>query len=293
MHKTKVRTVGPMHNFFSSRMVHIMEPCYRLLMMFHLFGLFYNVRLLRSCFKDKTKYAVLQKSRPLMICQSILQLILLSLNANEATMAFTNEQQEEWCGTNSILMTSVGFLMIYNILAMLAIEHHTIVGLTKAISPKVALIFLVVISTGIGLLLVVSSAAYLCSSHLAITVACLLIMGLVLVVSWRICTHTEDDTEELADTTTLLNFLSKNKMSVFYTILISLGITTIIALDVVCSVAYRFQESEETFQSLRFVERVIYLYVMCFAVGISLPLHFRQIIECGCVQETDVKAIEV
>ncbi|RMX41437.1 hypothetical protein pdam_00013496 [Pocillopora damicornis] len=47
------------------------------------------------------------------------------------------------------------------------------------------------------------------------------------------------------------------------------SITTIIALDVVCSAAYRFQESEETFQSL------------------------RQIIECGCVQETDVKAIEV
>ena len=124
MHNTKVRTVGPMHNFFFSRMVHIMEPCYWLLMMFHLFGLFYNVRLFRSCFKDKTKYAVLQKSRPLMICQSILQLILLSLNANEATMAFTNKQQEEWCGTNSILMTSVGFLMIYNILAMLAIESN-------------------------------------------------------------------------------------------------------------------------------------------------------------------------
>lgn len=228
-----------------------------------------------------------------MICQSILQLILLSLNANEATIAFKNKQEEEWCGTNSILMTSVGFLMIYNILAMLAIEHHTMVGLTKAISPKAALIFLVVISGGIGLFLVIFSAADLCSSHLAITVACLLIMGLVLVVSWRICTFTEDDSEELADTNTLQGFLRKNKMSVCYTILISIGIITIIALDVTCSVIYRFQNSEEMLRCIRFVERVIYLYVMCFAVGISLPLHFRQIIECGCVEETDVKAIGV
>ena len=227
-----------------------------------------------------------------MICQSILQLILLSLNANEATIAFTNKHEQEWCGTNSILMTSVGFLMIYNILAMLAIEHHTIVGMTNAISPKVAMLVFGIMICGVALVLGIFSAEALCTSHVAITVACSLIMVLVLLVSWRICTYADDDTVPLEETSTLLSFLSKNKMSVFYSILIALGIIAIIVLDVISSVACSVQQSEEMFQNIKFVERVIYLYVMCFAVGISLPLHFKKIIEC-CAEEADQKTIVV
>lgn len=128
--------------------------------------------------------------------------------------------------------------MIYNILVMLVIEYYIIVGFMKVIFFKVVLIFFVVISIGIGLLLVVFFVVYLCLFYFVIIVVCLLIMGFVLVVLWRICIYIEDDIEELVDIIILLNFLSKNKMFVFYMILIFLGIIIIIVLDVVCFVVY-------------------------------------------------------
>ncbi|KAL9970230.1 hypothetical protein ACROYT_G022570, partial [Oculina patagonica] len=117
-----------------------MDPSYVFLMALHLVGVLFNIRMLASCFKDKAIYTILQKCRPAMITQCILHLSLLALNANEVTRAFRSEQGHEWCGTTNVLMTSVGFLMIYNLLAILAIEDHTIVGLKREVSTKVAML---------------------------------------------------------------------------------------------------------------------------------------------------------
>ena len=266
-----------------------MNASYLLLMALHLVGVLFNVRMLASCFKDKAKYTILQKCRPFVICQCILQLALLGCNAYDVTRAFGSQQGAEWCGTNSVLMSSLGFLMIYNVLAMLAIEHHTIVGLKRALSPKVAMVIFGIIICGILFLMSVLSASELCASNIALTVACSLLMVLILWVLWRVCTHVDHDATKLStESSTLLDFVSKNKATVFFSALIFLAIVLKIFLDVIGSVASSFRE----FQAVNFLERVIYLYVMCFAVGISLPLHFQQIIEFS-PKEKEEKAILV
>lgn len=266
-----------------------MNPSFVLLMVFHLVGVVFNVRMLVSCFKDKTKYTILQKCRPVMVSQCILQLALLTCNAYEATRTFGSHQGAERCGTNNVLMSSVGFLMIYNILAMLAIEHNTIVGLKRELSSRVAFLIFGIIMSGILLLMCMFSAQELCASYITLTVACSLLMILILWVLWRVCTQVEHDALKTStDTSTLLDFLSKNKTAVFFSVLIFLAIVLEIILEIISSEAVSFQE----FQDIKLSEKVIFLYVMSFAVGISLPLHFLQIIECSPTEE-EVKCILV
>lgn len=226
-----------------------------------------------------------------MICQCILQVTLLALNANEAIIAFGKERRQEWCGSNSVLMTSAGFLMIYNVLAMLAIEHHTIVGLRRELSPKVAMLMFGIITFGIFFSICVFSVKELCASYATLTVACSLLLFLILWVLWRVCTHVDHHTTTKTSTepSALLDFLSKNKTAVFFSALIVLAIVFKIILDVISSVVFNFQEE---FQGIQFFEKVIFLYVMCFAVGISLPLHFQKLIDFT-PKEADEKAILV
>lgn len=257
-----------------------MCPTYLLLLAFHLIGVFFNMRMFTSCFKEKAKYTILQKSKPFMICQCILQVALLVLNAYEATRAFGKQRSQEWCGTNSVLMTSVGLLMIYNVLAMLAIEHHTIVGLRREPSPKVALLMFGIITFGIVFSISVFSVTELCASYTTLTVACSLLMLLILWALWRVCTYVDRDAPKTTtDKSALLDFLSENRTVVFFSTLIVLAIVLKIFLDVISSVVFNFQPVEEEFQGIQFFEKVIFLYVMCFAVGISLPLHFQNLID--------------
>ena len=264
-----------------------MNPSYFILMAFHLVGVLFNIRMLVSCFKDKAKYTVLQKGRPFMICQCILHLILLALNANEVTGTFGNEQVQQWCG--GVQMMSVGYLMIFNILAMLAIEHHSIVGLKHALSPRVALLMFGIISCGI-LFFFIFPTAELCASYITFTVFCSLPMVLMLLLVWRSCTHVDHDTTNSSTETLsiLMKSLMENKMVVFFSTLIAVCTICIIILDVIrLTVVTSFPQSD-----IKLFERVIYLYAMCFTVGITLPLHFKQIIECSG-NEADEKVILV
>jgi len=256
-----------------------MGPTYLVLLAFHLVGLFFNMRMFTSCFKEKEKYTILQKSKPFMICQCILQVALLGLNVNEATRVFGKERIQEWCGTNMVLMTSVGFLMVYNVLAMLAIEHHTIIGLRREPSPKVALLMFGMITFGIVCSISVFSATKLCTSYRTLIVVCSLLMLLILWALWRVCTFVDRDIPKTTtETSALLDFVSKNKTVVFFSTLIFLALFLKIFLDVISSVVFNFHPVEE-FQGIQFFEKVVFLYVMCFAVGISLPLHFQNLID--------------
>ncbi|KAL9970232.1 hypothetical protein ACROYT_G022572 [Oculina patagonica] len=262
-----------------------MDPSYVFLMALHLVGVLFNIRMLASCFKDKAKYTILQRCRPVMITQCILHLSLLALNANEVTRAFRSEQGHEWCGTTNVLMTSVGFLMIYNLLAILAIEDHTIVGLKREVSTRVAMsgtLIAGVISCGMLLWAGAASTSELCVSYLASSVACTLMMFLLLLLAFRICTQTAHDSAKTSmdETSLWLNILSKNKTAVFFIALIVFCI--VLAVFEVLSAAVisiRAQESIAQFQESRFFQKVFYLNIIWFAVGVALPVIFRQLID--------------
>ena len=225
-----------------------------------------------------------------MIFQCSLHLILLAVSANEVTKAFSKEQKQEWCGPNGVLMTSVGFFLIYNLLAILAMEDHTIVCLKRELSPKMAMsatLMAGIFSCGILFGANVLSTAELCASHIASTTACSLMMIVLLLLAWRICTHADHHTTKTStETSLLLNFMSKNKATALLTVLIVVCIVLTI-LEVLSSVVTRFHESNVKFNETKFYKNIFYLNVIWFSVGIALPFIFQQLIDSSAdVEET-------
>ena len=254
----------------------IMVPSsYLLLMAFHVVGVSFNIRMLASCFKDKAKYTVLQKCRPFMIFQCILHVTVLALNANEVTKAFTgNEQVQEWCGPNGVLKTSVVYLTVYNALAMIAIEHHSIVGLKREVSPKAAMLATLMAEIISGGILFWASVTYMDKFHvcqIASTVVCSLILILVLWVCWIFCTHV-DTTES----SSLLKAVCNNKGIVFSCVFLTAFALVILGLGAIISVVpMSFPQTEE----IKFFKKIFNLYVMCFLAGVVLPVAFKQLID--------------
>lgn len=264
-----------------------MDPIYLFLMALHLVGVLFNIRTLASCFQDKAKYTILHKSRPFIIFQCILHLSLLALNAGEVTRAFSSRQTYEWCGTNSVLMSSVGFLMIFNLVAILAVEDHAIVGLKREVSPKVAMSGTVIAGCfSCGVLLWASSASTpeLCVSYLVSSIACTLLMFLLFLLAFSICTQVEHDIAKTStyQTSLWLSFLSKNKTVIFYITVIVICLT-LAFFEVFGTVVtnIRTQESYSEFLQSRFFQKIFYLNIIWFAAGIALPVIFRQLIDSG------------
>ena len=272
-----------------SRVLTAMNPSYLIMMALHLVGVLFNIRMFASCFKDKASSAILQKSRPLMIWQCILQVTLLVLNGDEVTRAF-GEQRQAWCRTNRTRMTSVGFFMIYNLLAIVAVEDHTIVFLKRALSPKVAMLgSLTAGFTSWGILLWVGavSSPALCVSHLATSLASMLMIFLLLLLAFRICTQVDDTMKSSTDETSLLlSFISYNKTAVFLTAFVALVCSTLAIFQflgtvVSCVVtnAYTQERYSEFPHGVGFIQKIFYLSIIWFVVGIALPVIFRQLID--------------
>ncbi|RMX41436.1 hypothetical protein pdam_00013497 [Pocillopora damicornis] len=59
-----------------------------LTMAVHLIGVSFNLRFLLSCFKDKQRNIFLEKCRPIMVFQCVLQLTVLAMNANRTGKMF-------------------------------------------------------------------------------------------------------------------------------------------------------------------------------------------------------------
>ena len=83
-------------------------------------ALVFNVRMLRTCFKDKTKYKFLQRGRILVICQCTCQVTILVTDAIESWKGFAS-QLREYCNIYRILSLSVMFFQACNLTAILTI----------------------------------------------------------------------------------------------------------------------------------------------------------------------------
>lgn len=270
-----------------------MNAVYLLLMAFHVVGVLFNLRMLASCFRDKGKFVVLQKCRAVIIFQAILQLALLALNAEESLKAFSSEEEQAWCTTSSVFIISVGFVLIYNLLGMITIEYPSLLCLKSALSPQVAMVGTLI--AGICTSAVFFWAGFftveeLCASQIASTVACSLLLVLMLSIVWQICTHAEQDTTTTLPTTessrNLLDLFSRNKTSVLVTGLFILCVALTLILEAISSAVDSFPDTT-LFERTTFFEseRVFYLYIMCFGVGIALPVIFQQLIDSSANEE--------
>ena len=274
-----------------SMIITAVNSSYLALMALHLAGVLFNIRMLASCFKDKASHTILHKSWPLMVWQCILQVTLLVLNADEVTRAFS-EQKPEWYRTKRLLMTSVGFFMIYNLLAILAVEDPTIVCLKRELSPKAAMARTLtagVISCGILFWVGAVSSPAPCVSHIASSFASALIILFLLMLVFRICTQADPSMKSsTAETSLLLNLTRKRKTAVFLTAFVALVCTTLsivqlLSTVVSCAAVVTSFYTQENYAEFRpgvgFLQKIFYLNIIWFAVGIALPVIFRQLID--------------
>ena len=282
-----------------SMVITAVNTSYLILMALHLVGVLFNIRMLASCFKDKASHTILHKSWPLMVWQCILQLTLLVLNADEVARAFS-EQEQEGCRTKRILVTSVGLFMIYNVLAILAVEDPSIVCLKRELSPKAAMkgtLTAGVITCGILFWVGAVSSSAPCVSHIASTFASALMILFLLMLVFRICTQADHSMKSsTVETSLLLSFTRKCKTAVFLTafaalVCTALAIVQLLSTVVSCvSVVNSFYTQEnyaEFWPGVGFLHKIFYLNIIWLAVGIALPVTFRQLIDSS----VDIKEI--
>lgn len=275
-----------------SMVITAVNTSYLILIALHLVGALFNIRMLASCFKDKASHTILHKSWPLMVWQCILQVTLLVLNADEVTRAF-GEQEPEWNRSKRILMTSVGFFMIYNLLGILAVEDPTIVCLKRELSAKVAMTGTITAGvTSCGILFwvgAVSSPVIPCVSHIASSFASTLMILFLLMLVFRICTQADHSMKSsTAETSLLLSFTRKCKTAVFFTAFVAvvctaLAIVQLLSTVVSCAAVVDSFYGQENYAEFRpgvgFLQKIFYLNIIWFAVGIALPVTFRQLID--------------
>ena len=98
-----------------------MSLIYTLLMAaLDLAGIIFNLRMLRSCFKEKERYTFLQKCRTLAICQCACQVLILLADAVESSKGFETESRES-CDVVRVLSSSTLFFQGCNLMAILII----------------------------------------------------------------------------------------------------------------------------------------------------------------------------
>lgn len=86
-------------------------------------GFFFNIRMLWSCIKkDKRKYTLLRHCRPLIICQFVYQISIVSMNAIDTWIELNVQQETEYCSIQKLLPNFMTLFLVCNSLAILMIE---------------------------------------------------------------------------------------------------------------------------------------------------------------------------
>lgn len=102
-----------------------MKSLYLLLGAVDLAGVFFNIRMLRTCFKDKTKNTFLQRSRMLAIWQVVCQATILGMDATELWNGF-DVQPRESCNVFRVLTIIMMLFEACNITVIMIIyvDHY-------------------------------------------------------------------------------------------------------------------------------------------------------------------------
>ena len=241
-------------------------------------GTFFNIRMLRSCFKDKTKYTFLQNCRTLTICQCACQVIILAADAVESWKGF-EIQPREACNVFRILLCSTLFFQGCNLLAILVIDFDHPVGQGNLeLSSKLK------ISAALSLGFIGSVVIwwFSCFSQdfffqLAITVLFVVTVAFVVLLCATDATKLETSTK----TYSLLSKVYKeHQRPVFFIVLLLLSLVLILS------------GSPHSAETEGFKEMFFYSIVTRFVVGIILPVTFSDLIELSQKEENGMK-IEV
>lgn len=250
-------------------------------------GVFFNIRMLRSCFKDKTKYTFLEKCRALAIWQCVCQVTILATSVAESWRGF-DDQHRDFCNIFSLLTISTIFLLVSNTTAILMIDFgHPLVGSSK-LKMSAAMCLGFVGSTVIWWHSCFANGVYITlMAVIVIQIFCYTVFIALLLAATSTATNTRDQlyhnsSEALKNHCSLLwNVWKEKKRPAFITTLL------LMCLVVIISGSPRSPEQTEVLKT------VLYSFIMRLVVGIILPLTFSDLIDSSCEGESEIKTVVI
>ena len=255
-------------------------------------GIICNIRMLRSCFKDKTKYTFLQKCRTLTICQCACQVIILVADGVESWKGLETQPGESF-NVFRALSSSTLFFQGCNLIAILIIyiDQPTSHGTSdRELCSKLKI--LAASSLGfIGSAIIWWNSYFSQELHI-LQIAVLPVLFVVsvafvlLLFAWDakslIHKQVENDRKDASmETCSLLwKVLQEYRRPVLFMLLL------IVCLSAILSVSPRPAESKA-------LKDALYSVITSFVVGIVLPVTFTDLIESSKQDENGLKTVVI
>ena len=249
-------------------------PIVMIFVVLDLAGVYFNMRMLLSCFKSDTKRGFLQTYRPLVIYQFIYQVSVLALNTIEAWDDLLHVQHDGFCNYFKISSISINIFLVSNFAGMLFIAtFYPVVYKNQYLSP--VLLMLVPLCLGI----IGSAVFWWCSCFLhlfelqVVAIIFCAVFLILLLVNWKKYTQVTqlDQTDANLKTRSLLRYnlilLKENKKACFLGTWIFIG----------CGVVVSPVQARGILSGSSLEEFDMFLMVMMnVIVGICLPIALTQ-----------------
>ena len=257
-----------------------MSWTYIILAALDLAGVYFNVRMLLSCFTVEPKRAFLHKYRPLVICQFVFQVSILAMNNIEAWSGL-DVQHEESCSVFKMASICLNIFLVSNLVAMLIVAvDHPIIYKNQEVSPK--LLMLVQFCLGfIG-----STILWWCScsslhefESQVIAIIFFVVFLPLLLVTLKKYTQREQ-TSEKPGSATFCDTLKENKKAYFVTVWLLICCGVVVGLG-----ALPWLSFEE------FDVKMICLLMMNSVVGVGLPVAFNELLDSIYEDEKERKTV--
>lgn len=161
-------------------------------------------------------------------------------------------------------------------------SYHSFNFLKRELSPKVAMLGTLTVGiTSSGVLFWAVSSPALCASHITSSFASTLMILVLVLLAFRMCTQADTRKPSTNETSLLFSLISKNKKAVFLTPFVALVCSTLALfqfLGTVVTCVYAPQRYADFPHGVGFIQKIFFLNIIWFVVGIGLPVIFRQLI---------------
>ena len=253
----------------------------------------FNLRMLLSCFKDKTKYPFLQRGRMFFICQWICQVTILVADAVESWKGF-GSQLKESCNIFRVLSLSMMFFQAYNLMAIVMIfSESQVKRKNREFSTKLKISAVLVL----GLTGSATISWYNCFSPQnlsrmflkAILFASAIFVILIVSVAARNISIEDTQTDETQPEASVWKIFPKKRYLFLVTLLI-MCLIIILGWEP-HSESSRNSYKPEDLEEVIVLKEVAYSVVETFFVGIVLPVILTNLIDSNYEEKDEIKTI--
>ncbi|KAL9983579.1 hypothetical protein ACROYT_G005774, partial [Oculina patagonica] len=245
---------------------------------FGLVGVFFNLQMLLTCFRNKTKYTFLQNIWAFVICQFVYHVSVLVMNTVDAWTKL-DVQQGEYCSTIYLLIsTFMTFFAGGNLMAILVIEsRNTMPYQSRELFPTCGLFTTAALALGFAVSVILRYACF-CEQF----VFHVMVISVIIVVTIVVLLLVASGSTLQVDNTTPKRSMPKTSLPIRFKK--NKGIVLFIALFLIC-IGVSVTQSSVSPQAFH---AAFYLLIMNAAVGIALPLTFKDFVDSSSELENEI-----